>query len=213
MDNEEMHIVYSRNVVEFVTVANEYTKFLENASELNRKDFITRLHLLAAYLYQKTVLLPQVEPETEAGTERTVTEELYNTIKSQVELKFGTFEEFVDVYEPIRQESKDAIQVSLAECFADVYQDLKDFVTSYSQGITEIMNDALYECRINFEQFWGQRLMAAMSALHNLVYGQADLAENEDEEPPQKYKSADKLDTSNWLINNLFEDNNPEEEV
>lgn len=213
MENEEMHIVFSRNVVEFVTVANEYTKFLENANQLSKKEFILKLHMLGAFLYQKASMLPHVEPETDMAVEKYVSEEDYNGIKAIAELKLGTHEEFIDVYEPIRKESKDAIQVSLAECFADVYQDLKDFVFSYRQGLTEIMNDALYECRINFEQFWGQRLLAALGALHNLVYGEDPLEEEDSAETPQKYETADKLDTSNWLINNLFDDFQPPDEM
>lgn len=213
MEDQEMHIAYSRNVVEFVTVANEYTKFLEHADQLEKKEFIQRLHMLAAYLYQKAVLLPQVEPEMEESTEKFVDEETYEAVKTQAELKLGAHDEFLDVYEPIRTESGDAIKVSIAECFADVYQDLKDFVSAYSQGLTEIMNDALYECRLNFEQYWGPRLLAAMGVLHNMVMGGADLEENESEEPPKKYEDAENLDTSKWMINNLFENYDPPEDL
>ena len=43
------------------------------------------------------------------------------------------------------------------------------------------MNDALWECRTNFEQYWGQRLVNGLRAIHNLVYGTSDLDETEKE--------------------------------
>src|SRR5665811_1865626 len=32
-----------------------------------------------------------------------------------------------------------------------IYQDLKDFVLLYKAGTDEVMNDAVWECRMNFE--------------------------------------------------------------
>ena len=75
------------------------------------------------------------------------------------------------------QYSEEALESSISENIADIYQDLKDFILSYRIGTLEVMNDALGECRNNFEQYWGQRLVNGLRAIHNLVYGLVDLEE------------------------------------
>ena len=82
---------------------------------------------------------------------------------------------------------------SIAENITDIYQDLKDFLLAYRIGTVDVMKAALLECQTNFEQYWGQRLVNGLRAIHNLVYGDADLdekplkplilkAENDDDE-------------------------------
>ena len=40
MQNKEQSIVYSKNVIEFATVAYEFCTLLENVSRYSKKDFI-----------------------------------------------------------------------------------------------------------------------------------------------------------------------------
>jgi hypothetical protein len=67
----------------------------------------------------------------------------------------------------------------------------------YRTGETEIMNECVFVCKLNFEQFWGARLLAAQPELHKLVYGNTDWTTitkrkmNTDE---------DDKDTSQWII-------------
>ena len=209
--DEGLHPVYARPVVEFVAVANQYCQFVEQLEAYPKRDALDKLHKVLAFLYQRAVLLPDIEPEVEGDMERFVTEEDYEGLEAMVAMKLGTHEQFMDVYEPVMQESKDAVQVGLAEAIADIYQDLKDFVTAYGQGVQELMTLALHTCRVNFANYWGPRLLAAEAALHNMLFGKDELEDEDQAEQPKKYESADKLDTGNWLINNLFENNDNHE--
>ena len=175
-------VVYSKNVIEFATVANEYCSFVEAVDKFQRKDFITRVQKLFPLLYLKAALLP--EPDIEISDdvpEKFVSEEDYNFILHKLEVKFGQFDAYHEVFDPSMQYSDVAIEASIAENIADVYQDLKDFILSYRIGTLEVMNDALWECRNNFEQYWGQRLVNGLRAIHNLVYGITDLDETDDQ--------------------------------
>ena len=49
-------VVYSKNVIEFATVANEYCAFIEAVGQYQRKDFITRLQKLLPLLYLNPTL-------------------------------------------------------------------------------------------------------------------------------------------------------------
>jgi len=164
-------VIYSKNVIEFATVANEYCSFIESVDKFQRKDFIKRVQKLFPLLYLKAALLPVPDIEmSDYASEKFVGEEDYNFILNKLEEKFGQFDAYQEVFDPSIQFSESAIEASISENITDVYQDLKDFILSYRIGTIEVMNDALWACRNNFEQYWGQRLVNGLRALHNLVY-------------------------------------------
>ena len=69
-------VVYSKNVIEFATVANEYCSFIENVDQFERKNFITKLQKLLPLLYLKAVLIPAPDLElTDDMPEKHVNEE------------------------------------------------------------------------------------------------------------------------------------------
>ena len=41
-------------------------------------------------------------------------------------------------------------------------------------GNDEVMNDALFECYLSFEEYWGQNLVNVLRAIHKLVYSDVD---------------------------------------
>jgi hypothetical protein len=173
-------LVYSRNVIEFATVANEFCSFVEAVETFQRKDFVTRLQKLFPLLYLKAALLPEPDLEmSEETPEKFVSEVDYNFILHKLEVKLGQFDAYYDVFDPSIHLTEAAVEANISENVADIYQDLKDFILAYRIGTLEVMNDALWECRNNFEQFWGQRLVNGLRAIHNLVYGEADIADTE----------------------------------
>ena len=68
-------IVFSRNTVEFVTVAAEFCAYIERANDNSRKEFVGTLLKLLPLLYIKAQMLPEDEPISDDGTETFVTEE------------------------------------------------------------------------------------------------------------------------------------------
>jgi hypothetical protein len=173
-------VVYSKNVIEFATVANEYCSFIEAVDQFPRKDFILKIQKLFPLLYLKSALLPAPDLEiSDDMPEKYVSEEDYNFILNKLEAKLGQFDAYHEVFDPSIQYSEVALEASISENVADVYQDLKDFILAYRIGTLEVMNDALWECRNNFEQYWGQRLVNGLRAIHSLVYGIADLDEKD----------------------------------
>ena len=175
-------VVYSKNVIEFATVANEYCSFIEAVDQFQRKDFIIRVQKLFPLLYLKAALLPEPDINmSEDAPGKFVSEEDYNFILHKLESKFGQFDAYHEVFDPSMQYSEIALEASISENIADVYQDLKDFILAYRIGTLEVMNDALWECRNNYEQYWGQRLVNGLRAIHNLVYGISDIDESDEE--------------------------------
>jgi len=198
-------IVYSRNVVEFATVAREYCAFLENIKNHSRISFITASQKLLPLLYYKSSLLPLTEPIYDEGNEKFVTEDFYFDIQNNLRQLLGPNDDFLEIYDPRANEGEGVYTASLSEYLADVWQDLKNFTMLYQAGNAEVMNDALWECRTNYQEYWGIRLANAIRAMHILLFSGVDL--DQADEPNDENKEPD---TSNWFITKRQNDLNSE---
>ncbi len=182
MEKSLEHVVYSKNVIEFVTVAREFCEFLETAEHHPRREFLTIATRIIPLLYLKASMLPKVEQEMDDAIEKTVDEMAYARIQGIVESRMGRFNDYLEVFNQDFQRSDTPVIAYVGEDMADIYQDLKDFISAYRIGVTEIMNDALAIVQGNFELFWGQRAVNTLRALHAILYGEEDLDEEEGEE-------------------------------
>jgi len=169
MEEGLKHPVYSRQVIEFVTVANEFCSFMEIAGQFEKLDFIQKIQKLLPLLYLKGSLIPEMESVLNEGNEKFVTEQEYDFVKNQVQTYMGELDDYSEQWDPKIPGSTEPVITSISENMADLYQDLKDFVSLYSMGTTEIMNDAVWECRMNFENYWGQILVNALRVIHRIV--------------------------------------------
>jgi len=187
--------VYSRNVIEFVAAANEFCKYAEHASGLKGEELLKILQRLLPFLYLNASLIPSLDPFFEDGNEKFVNESDWFKVHDVLRDKFGTANDFLEVFDEKINESDGPVVSSLAENMADIYQDLKDFLLLYQTGTPEVMNDALWECRMNFENFWGQKLTNSLRAIHRFIYSGEEIAKTvEDTE------ADDKRNTADWFI-------------
>jgi hypothetical protein len=172
--------VYSKNIIEFITVASEYCGFVEKTEKFSKIDFISKSQKILTLMYLKASLIEKFNKDDieEGNIEKFVTEVDYNFVIEAVSGKLGSLEQFIDIFEPTRTEISEAVQVSLSECFADIYQDLKDFISNYQIGNENIMTEAIFECQLNFEIFWGPRILALLNTIHNILYSDNDLEDD-----------------------------------
>jgi len=161
--------IISQNVIEFVTIANEYCNLVEQIFNTEKKDFIERAIKILPLLYVKGMFLPELELISEDLVEKFVTEEEWQTINNDVANILENDNMYIEVFDPL-EESEEAKEVYLSENLADIYQDIKDFISLYHQGTLESMNDAIVECKNYFKQYWGQRAANAIRVLHHLNY-------------------------------------------
>ena len=63
--------------------------------------------------------------------------------------------------------------------WANVPQDIKDFIFVFQLGFNETMNDSLAICQENFRLHWGQKLVNTLRALHEVKYAQGEDEEEE----------------------------------
>jgi hypothetical protein len=198
MENNKESLVYSGQVIEFVAVANELCNFMEQAGGFSRFDFIDKSRKILPLLYYKAALLPATEAVFEDGAGKLVTEEDWQAVHDAILNKLGRYNDYPEIIDPVLKDTEESVGGSIAENFADIYQDLKDFILNYRMGTVEIMNDALWECSQHFEQYWGQKLLNSLRILHSLIHGDENLDEEEDENPDQE-TSANR-DTGKWIF-------------
>jgi hypothetical protein len=205
MEEELNSIVYSKDVIEFVTVANEYCNFLENANHYKTSRALSVAQKILPLVYLKATLLPEVDKVFEEDIEKYVTELDYNILLQKWAAKFGEFDSYREVFAAGAEISDDAMEASISECLMDIYQNLKDFISAYSLGNEEVMNDALAECRFQFKEYWGQQLVNVLRAIHYLVATDADVDADD-----TAIKNTSQKEESDWVDGffNQFRDDN-----
>ena len=194
--------IYDKNTVEFVTVAAEFCGFLERTGEMKRRPFVDKALKLLPLLYLKASLLPEyAERMDEFDPEIFVTEGDYERVRAGVAALMGRYDDYLDVFLDDMAYSDTPICQTISEGLADIYQPVKDFICVYQLGLGRTMNDALVVCRENFSEFWGQRLLNVMRALHDVKYNVRQETDEEADEPLPAVFDAD----ANYTEDDLYE--------
>lgn len=188
MEENNSQVIFDKNAVEFVTVAAEFCGFMERVSDMKRRDFVDKSLKLLPLLYLKVSLLPACERMEESDPETFVTETDYEVVRSSVASLLGEYDDFLEVFLDDMAYSDTPIHQNISECLADIYQPLKDFICVFQLGLEQTMNDSLAICRELFAEFWGQRLVNVMRALHDVKYRQLAHGEETEEESSPLYE-------------------------
>jgi hypothetical protein len=164
------HVGYSKDVIEFAVVAKEFCDLVERAGEEEKKSFLARLQKLVPLIYLKGCLLPGCESNEMEIIEEVVTENDYNYLREQVWQLMAGDDDYLEVFDDNMQYNETPVVVSIAEKVCDVYQDLKNFISSYQHGVTGVMQEALWHLNANFELYWGRTCASLLRAIHAAIY-------------------------------------------
>jgi len=176
MEYDIEEAVYTENVLGFNVLATQYCNMLDKISLLSQRSFVDNCHRLLPLIYLKAIILPETEPLEPDMIDKSVTQEEWEEVFRAVTHKLKGVDSYTEVLDSLNDDQQ---MTSLSEGFADIYQDLKDYLTLYNLGTPEIMNDAIWECKKNFKNFWGQRLVNILRVLHHLLYSDVELKEND----------------------------------
>lgn len=202
MKETDLHnIVYSKDVIEFVTVANEFCNYLESFDNVPLEDVLSKLQKFLPLLYLKGSLLPIVESAFDETNEKFVTEQDWDFINDKLKNIIKSADEYLEVFDKRMNESDTPVISSISENIADIYQDLKDFLMLYRIGTIEFMNDAIWECVDNYKIYWGQKTVNVLRAIHHLLY---NFNFDQFDEPINKKNEA--INKNNWIISKRQQD-------
>ena len=171
---DEYNVVYQREAIEFVTVAKEFVRLLENARNMSKDDFIDHSVKMLPLLYQKGVMLPEITDYDDNFSEKFIDEATWSYIQQTVSTRLGEDDEFVQVQDATMMSSMDSMSVGLSEIYADLYQEMGDLVGAYRIANDDVMLVALACCHNNFPDYWGIRLLSLLKALHEIKYRRDD---------------------------------------
>jgi hypothetical protein len=171
MENKEQ-VIFSRNTVEFVTVAAEFCAYLERAESLHRKDFVDTILKILPLLYIKASMLPECEMVSDAEPENFVTEEDYEVLRYSLSALMSDKDDYLEVFMQDMMYSDTPITRRISEDLADIYQDVRDLLEIYRLGNEELSQAAICRCRRNFVAYWGQKLVNVMRPLHAICFGE-----------------------------------------
>ncbi|NCB06765.1 MAG: DUF5063 domain-containing protein [Bacteroidia bacterium] len=155
---------------------------MEWVNRFSVEENLQRLQKILPLLYLKAALLPKTERLLDEELEKYVTEFDYNILHQKWLQMLNEYDSFYEVFDPGIQFGQETVTASISENLMDIYQDLKDFLMSYSIGNEEVMNDALYECIYRFGESWGQRLVNVLRAIHMLLTSDTGFSDNENRE-------------------------------
>ena len=165
----ESKVIFERNSVEFVTIAAQFCSFLEEAQGMDREEFVDTALKMLPLLYVKALLLPEMEKmDDDDELETCVTEETYSLMNAQLADIMGDRDDYLDVFVEDMKYSDQPVTRYISEGLADIYQDIKDFIFVFKQGVNLNMHNALAVCQENFRLYWGQKLVNTMRALHEV---------------------------------------------
>ncbi len=167
MVNNQNDPLYSRQVIEFITVANEFCIFSEKINDYTRDDIITYYLRIIPLLYLKGSLIKDITPENPDNNERFVLEEDWENLLNAVRNKLYPDDNFWIAADP-HDVDTEAEKSSISECIADIYQDMKDFIMLYQKNTRSAKENAVHEVFINYPGHWGPALTKALYALHLL---------------------------------------------
>ena len=171
-------MIYSKDVIDFVKLAADYCLKLEHSREATPRELVKAMLNSLPYLYIKGTALLETTGENDLmSIDPQVTEEDYNFVRNGVYDVLGRYDEYLDVFVEDMKYSDKPILRSVSEDLADIYQDLRNFLAVYRDGMEEMMTAALYEVLDNFKEDWGQKCVNVMRALHDILYQQ--MAEEE----------------------------------
>ena len=168
--SNDNHIVYAPVTLDFVTVSVEFCSFLEKMEITSRTEWSETILRILPLLYVKATLLPSVVDIEDELAEVFVTHEDYMLVANQVASVLGEEDVYLDVFVEDMKYSDRPVSSFVSEDIADIYQDIRNFVSVYQHGMEETMINALKVISENFRLYWGQKLVNVLRPLHTLVY-------------------------------------------
>lgn len=178
MKTNQNNIEYAPVTLDFVTVGVEFCSFLEKDELPSSKEWTTTILKILPLLYIKATLIPTMEVFDEDFLPTYVTEHDYARVSNKISSLLGEDNVYLDVFIEDMKYSDKPISSFISEDIADIYQDIRNFISVYQYGLEDNMINALNVCIENFQTYWGQKLVNVLRALHYLAYKASNETDN-----------------------------------
>lgn len=161
----------SPNSLAFIALSNEFCTSAQNASDTTVGEFVgTMVRLLPRLYIAASDLKTDPMLEEVAVLDPYLEEEYYDSIRRRVESLFGPDDVYLEVFEEDMKYSETPIGMSISEGIADLFQVLYNFVMNVKDAQTEIIEMSLAAVKLEFANYWSQRLCNLMRPLNHLHF-------------------------------------------
>lgn len=153
--------------------AAEFCALAEGAREGDKMEFVLKMSRMLPSIYldftdpelTESRLLPDFGGEM---LPTYVDEDFYEAVRRNIEQLLGPDDTFLETFEEDMKYSDTPIAASVAECLADIFQSLYNFISlvKESEGLTT--TEAYLSCRDDFDSYWSQTLCNVMRPLNNI---------------------------------------------
>ena len=154
-------------------LASNYCLTLENAREMEKDEFVKEMLSLlpAIYLDFSSIDVEDLPEQSEFEYFASyVDEDFYESVRRNVETLMGPDDVFLETFEEDMKYSDTPIGSSVAECLADIFQPLCNYISVVRDSDGESAPAAFREGRENFEGYWSQTLCNVVRALNHIRY-------------------------------------------
>jgi hypothetical protein len=158
--------IIERHLIEMLTLAGEFCITVEKAEQSEKNELLGFLSKISPMLYLRGSLFPVTEEPDENGDERIVTQEQWENLFNILRDKFGS-EDVFNFLDYNSSEQDEIAKGSLSEIFADVYQDMKDFVWLMTKNSQLSRKFAAYNIKQLYISNWGPKLLLAQMIFHS----------------------------------------------
>lgn len=173
MNNVPDDLTLTRPVAEMMTIAGEYSDYMETVEERSRNGILEFTHRILPLMYLRGTMLPLPQVDHPEANERYVTEEQWETVFNNLREKFGEDDEYW-IIDPQYINETEPLKASLSENLADIYQDMKDVSMLYGKNTLAARQNAVADCRTLFSDHWGYRIGNLLVRLHHLQYNREE---------------------------------------
>lgn len=170
---------------EFLLAAGNFCSLLREES-LSPRLFSERLLKVGTILYLKGVELSlQEDLPDPVWLPNYVTEQEYTKIAQSIAARYGQKDFFLESMSEEMRFTDSPITARISSFLADIYQPVADFL-AVALEMPDQLREATAVCIAFFKEYWGDRLLAILRAVHSLFYNDEEELE-EVSETEQSY--------------------------
>lgn len=166
----ETNNTLSRNSLAFIAMANEYCHIIESPFDYEKNEFLGKMLLLLPRLYISAADIDNGQADGNYYVESYLEEETYNSVKESIAQLLEPDDVYLEVFLEDMKYSDTPLSANISENLADIYQVMYNVVAGAKDVSTDVINEILADCKVNFQEYWGQTLCNVLRAIHSLKY-------------------------------------------
>lgn len=155
------------------SLAADYCAICENASEMEKKEFIDRMLNILPRIYWEFFDITAddlVALEEWDYLPDYVDEDYYESVRRHIEAILGPDDMFLETFMEDMKYSDTPIAASISESLADLFQPLFNFISVVKDTEGDKIVEAYIVCKDDFITYWSQTLCNVLRALNHLKY-------------------------------------------